>query len=365
MERLRQSRKQGPETGLKSKNSLFPSAFSPFTNARFWSQQAVSRQDAGEQGVPSSCHAVGDNVWALSSLSHQRGPRARVPFTRPVFTGHSFSGSVSGYKTQPQAINQCISYVFDSLFVSEKHPLPDPRNRRGTLRKETRTLQMASHAQKPMLLPLQPAFEISAWLCSSEPQTCALVSWRPCRAVTHGTALLQPPRGLARWLPGGCRHARRGGVGRCVCVCSCYWGESVHPKAGWHRGRDSYHCTEALLREARRGAGERPCPGEGRPSTCLLRPAEERALICPGWQCAKLSLVQTHLPDTRDTFLKGSPAKGCKPGWLRPALLYNLSLEPHLSAEQACCDFPPHPGSICMQILPHLFLLPSERTNLV
>lgn len=47
--------------------------------------------------------------------------------------------------------------------------------------------------------------------------------------------------------------------------------------------------------------------------------------------------------------------------WRRAALamlLYNISSQSH-----HLLQFPPTSGSICMQILPHLFLLPSERTN--
>lgn len=92
---------------------------------------------------------------------------------------------------------------------------------------------------------------------------------------------------------------------------------------------------------------------------------EEQALICMGWQYARPPLLQMNPPDSWETFLKGSPAKGHEGEWPQALLLCNTSSPPRLSAEQACCEFPPHPGSICMQILPHLFLLPSERTNLV
>lgn len=87
-------------------------------------------------------------------------------------------------------------------------------------------------------------------------------------------------------------------------------------------------------------AREKDWPGGGEAfhmPPLSVQPAKARALICPGWQWAKLSLVQMNPPDSCETFLKGSPAKGCGGGQLRPGSCITSS-----HSLTTCCNSPPH-----------------------
>lgn len=87
-------------------------------------------------------------------------------------------------------------------------------------------------------------------------------------------------------------------------------------------------------------AKEKDWPGGGEAFHMPLlsvQPAKAQALICPGWQWAKLSLIQMNPPDSCETFLKGSPAKGCGGGQRWPC---SCITSPHNLT--TCCNFPPH-----------------------
>lgn len=213
---------------------------------------------------------------------------------------------------------------------------------------------MVSHAQEPTHFHLK-----QLWSITSQPQTLTRVIWRPSwhnsqeaihvedlpGLATHWGALHAQTRLLLQLRQAGTLHNIRGQL------CTSY------PATGRHFSVRS--STEAWVTH------QRTSLPLGQHKVFPSPLTEEQALICMGWQYARLPLLQMNPPDSWETFLKGSPAKGHEGEWPQALLLCNTSSPPRLSAEQACCEFPPHPGSICMQILPHLFLLPSERTNLV
>lgn len=109
-------------------------------------------------------------------------------------------------------------------------------------------------------------------------------------------------------------------------ACDRMHGNGAHPWQKWWGGLSS--------------AREKDLPGGGETfhmPPLSVQPAKAQALICPGWQWAKLSLIQMNPPDSCETFLKGSPAKGCGGGQLRPC---SCVTSPH--SLTTCCNFPPH-----------------------
>lgn len=202
---------------------------------------------------------------------------------------------------------------------------------------------------------------LPASLCSSAAQTPALAIWGPSQDVTHvsrSPARAAPEPG-SLGLCGEHPHAQTqvllllrqsgtpGSTGGTVATSQGYF-SAVHPCPSGAQGK-------AL-----------PGGGEAFHMSCLLRPTEERGLWSARDDSAPNCLPFKWICQTVGRHSsKGHQQRAAKEGGSGP---YSFIMSPHhlicLPSRPAVIA-PPHPGSICMQILPHLFLLPSERTNLV